>query len=160
MSKWFFENWSDLLRVLTIGVCAYAALIALLRVSGKRTLTKMNAFDFVVTIALGSTLATILLSAEVSLAEGVTALAVLILLQFVITWSSARWRLVHELVASEPTLLLHEGRFLHQAMRRERVNEEEVRQGLRNHGIEDPPGAQSVVLETDGSFSIIRKSPG
>ena len=87
--------------------------------------------------------------------EGVLALAVLILLQFVITWSSARWRVVHELVASEPTLLLHEGRFLHQAMRRERVNEQEVRQGLRNHGIEDPSGAQSVVLETDGSFSIM-----
>jgi uncharacterized membrane protein YcaP (DUF421 family) len=41
-----------------------------LRVSGKRTLAKMNAFDLVVTVALGSTLATILLSADVSLAEG------------------------------------------------------------------------------------------
>jgi hypothetical protein len=42
---WFFESWKDLLRVLTLGVCAYFALIVLLRVAGKRTLTKMNAFD-------------------------------------------------------------------------------------------------------------------
>ncbi|NZA25709.1 DUF421 domain-containing protein [Luteimonas sp. SJ-92] len=152
----FFESWSDLGRVLAVGVCAYAALILLLRASGKRTLTKMNAFDFVVTIALGSTLATILLNRDVSLAEGVLAMALLVWLQFAITWSSARWAAVHRLVASEPTLLLHDGEFLREAMRRERVNERELRQGLRNHGIEDPGQARCVVLETDGAFSVVR----
>ncbi|MBW3550724.1 MAG: DUF421 domain-containing protein [Proteobacteria bacterium] len=154
----FFDSWNDLLRVLLVGICAYVALVVLLRVSGKRTLTKMNAFDLVVTIALGSTLATILLSREVSLAEGVLALALLIFLQFLITWLSSRWRAVHDLVASEATLLLHEGEFLHQTMRRERVNEQEVRQALRNHEIDDPADARAVVMETDGSFSIIKKT--
>ncbi len=74
----FFQNWSGLLRTVVVGVLAYVALVALLRVSGKRTLSKMNAFDFVVMVALGSTLATILLSKNVALAEGVVAFAVLI----------------------------------------------------------------------------------
>ena len=78
--------------MLIVGTLAYAALILLLRASGNRTLSKMNAFDFVVTVALGSTLATMLLSADVALAEGVVALALLIGLQFVITWLSARRR--------------------------------------------------------------------
>ena len=56
----FFESWFGIVRVALIGVCAYAALVVMLRVSGKRTLSKMNAFDFVVTVALGSTLATVL----------------------------------------------------------------------------------------------------
>ncbi|MDQ3205513.1 MAG: DUF421 domain-containing protein [Pseudomonadota bacterium] len=154
----FFDSWYDLMRVLIVGVCAYAALIVLLRASGKRTLTKMNAFDFVVTVALGSTLATIVLSSDVSLAEGVLALAVLIFLQFCITWMSARWRWVHDLVASEPTLLLHDGQMLDQAMRKERVNRQAMLQTLRNHGVDDPADAQAVVMETDGSFSIIKKS--
>ena len=80
----------DLVRVVIVGTLAYAALVALLRISGKRTRTKLNAFDLVVTIALGSTLATVLLSNQVSLAEGITALALLIALQFVITWLSVR----------------------------------------------------------------------
>ncbi len=46
----FFQNWHALLRVLVVGFCAYTALILLLRVSGKRTLSKMNAFDFVLKI--------------------------------------------------------------------------------------------------------------
>jgi hypothetical protein len=62
---------------------------------------------------------------------------------------------VRRVVASEPTLLLHEGKFLHAAMRRERVHEDEVRQALRKNGVGDPTGARAVVLESDGTFSVI-----
>ena len=84
-------------------------LLLLLRVSGKRTLTKMNAFDLVVTVALGSTLATVLLTKSVALAEGLTAFMLLIFLQFVLTWLSVRSRAVSRLVKSEPTLLVYQG---------------------------------------------------
>lgn len=69
----FFDTWSGLGRVVVISACAYAALIVVLRISGKRTLGKMNAFDLAVTVAIGSTLATVLLSKDVALAEGILA---------------------------------------------------------------------------------------
>ena len=74
----FFDNWSDLLRVVVVGTLAYASLVVLLRISGKRTLSKMNAFDLVVTVALGSTLATVLLTKDVALVEGMLAFALLV----------------------------------------------------------------------------------
>ena len=64
-----FDSWVGLGRVIVAGILAYAGLILLLRISGKRTLSKMNAFDLVVTVALGSTLATVLLSRSVALAS-------------------------------------------------------------------------------------------
>ena len=82
----FFQSWSSLAATAITGVSAYIALIVTLRLSGKRTLAKMNAFDFVVTVALGSTLATVLLSKDVPLAEGVLAFALLIALQFAVAW--------------------------------------------------------------------------
>ncbi len=90
--------------MLIVAPLAYIALVLLLRISGKRTLTKLNAFDLVITVALGSTLATSVLSKQTTLAEGVLAFAVLIVLQFVVTWTSVRWRPVEDLVKSEPTL--------------------------------------------------------
>jgi uncharacterized membrane protein YcaP (DUF421 family) len=81
----FFDSWMGLLRVVVVGTLAYVILVLLLRVTGKRTLSKMNAFDLVVTVALGSTLATVLLSKDVALAEGVVAFALLVLLQYAIT---------------------------------------------------------------------------
>ncbi len=80
-----FDTWAGLGRILLVGPLAYGALMVLLRVSGKRTLTKLNAFDLVITVALGSTLATIVLSKDVALAEGVLALGLLAGLQFAIT---------------------------------------------------------------------------
>lgn len=156
----FFDNWLGLLRVLVVGTLAYLALVLLLRVSGKRTLSKMNAFDFVVTVALGSTLATVLLSETVALAEGVTAFVLLIGLQFAITRLSVRSATVRQLSKSEPTLLFHDGRFLEGAMRRERVVRGEVLAAVREQGKGSLDEVAAVVLETDGTFSVVSSRGG
>lgn len=149
-----FSSWGALERVLVIGPLAYVSLL-LLRVSGKRLLSKMNAFDFVVTVALGSILATVLLSKSVTLAEGVLGFGVLVGLQFVITWLSVRSSTVNRLVKAEPALLCHQGSFLRGAMRRERVVEAEIRAAVRAQGIASMTQAEAVVLETDGSFTVL-----
>jgi uncharacterized membrane protein YcaP (DUF421 family) len=154
----FYDDWQGLARVLIVGTSAYAALIFLLRVSGKRTLAKLNAFDFVVTVALGSTLATVLLSADVALAEGVTALALLVALQYAVAWASIRSRRLTSLVKSEPTLV-YRGGFLPAAMRRERLVEEELAQAARGQGYADLSEVAAIVVETDGSLSILTQSP-
>jgi len=151
----FFDSWSGLLRVVVVGVCAYAALVVLLRLSGKRTLAKMNAFDLVVTVALGSTLATVLLTSDVALVEGVLALALLIGAQFVVAWTSVRLGLVRRAVKSTPTLLVWRGRLREQALRDQRVSRAEVLQAVRAQGQGALDQVAAVVLETDGSFSVI-----
>src|SRR5690606_35713547 len=110
MDKVFFDSWESILRTLIISVLAYGSLVVILRVSGKRTLSKMNAFDLIVTIALGSTLATVLLNKDVALADGVLTFALLISFQYIITYWSARSRKVNKLVKSTPTLLVYRGK--------------------------------------------------
>ena len=71
MQNIFFDSWESMVRTVVITILAYVVLVFLLRSSGKRTLSKMNAFDFIVTVALGSTLATVMLNKNVALADGV-----------------------------------------------------------------------------------------
>lgn len=153
-----FDFWAGLGRVLLVGTLAYVALVLLLRISGKRTLSKLNAFDLVVTVALGSTLATVLLSKSVALAEGALALALLISLQYAIAWLSVRSPRLEGMIKAEPTLLLHRGRFLEQAMRAERITREEILAALRASGAAEPQAIAAVVLETDGSLSVIAQA--
>jgi uncharacterized membrane protein YcaP (DUF421 family) len=153
----FFESWWGLARVLITSIGAYGALVLLLRISGKRTLSKMNAFDLVVTVALGSTLATIILSKDVALAEGILAFATLIALQYLITWLSVRSNTVGRLVKSEPTLLAYQGQLLEAALQRERVVEAEVQAAIRQQGVASLDAVAAVVLETDGSFTTIQR---
>jgi uncharacterized membrane protein YcaP (DUF421 family) len=151
----FFNSWDALRRTAVVAIFAYVGLILFLRISGKRTLAKMNAFDFVVTVALGSTLASILLSNTVSLAQGLLALALLIALQYVVAWSSVRSRWFRRLLKSEPTLLVRRGEILDQALRRERISTDEVLAAIRAYGVQSLGSVEAVVLETDGSFSVI-----
>jgi uncharacterized membrane protein YcaP (DUF421 family) len=144
-----------IIRTVVVGVPAYLALILILRSAGKRTLSQMNAFDFIVTVALGSTLATILLSREVSLVEGIVALALLVGLQYVITWTSLRSRTVARLAKSEPAALVYRGQLLRDAMARERVLETELQAAVRERGLGTLEEADLIVLETDGTLSVI-----
>lgn len=155
MNPLFFDGWDALLRTAVMGVLAYASLVLLLRISGRRTLSKMNAFDLVVTVALGSTLASVLLDAKITLAQGTLAFALLIGMQFVVTWSSVRARWVRKVVTGEPALLLYRGAVLPDALRRARVTEDELRSAVRGAGVADLSQAKAVVLETDGSFSVV-----
>ena len=158
MDHLFFDNWDKLLRTVVIGVLAYCLLVLFLRGSGKRTLSKMNAFDLVVTVALGSTLATILLSKDVTLAQGALALLLLIAMQFVVTWASVRWRWLRAFVTGEPTMLLYRGSLLKEALRATRVTEDELHAAVRGAGVASLQDVEAVVLETDGSMSVVPRA--
>ncbi|WP_405402675.1 DUF421 domain-containing protein [Paracoccus sp. Ld10] len=154
-SEMLFQSWSGIVRTIIVGTLAYVFLIVSLRVSGKRTLAKLNAFDLIVTVALGSTLATILLSESVALAEGVTGLVLLILLQYAVTAMSVHSERFSRFVRSEPSLLLRNGTPLTRAMRNARVTNAELETVVRTAGKNDMASIGAVILESDGSFSVI-----
>ena len=127
-----FDNLYGLLRVVVISGLAYAGLIFALRVTGKRALAKLNAFDLVVTVALGSTLATVLLTKDVALLEGLLAFAMLMALQWAVARLSIASPGFRRLVRSEPRLLVEDGAYRHGAMRAERVTSGEIEAAVRS----------------------------
>ncbi len=152
-----FDSFTVLFRTLIVGTLSYITLIVLLRISGKRTLSKWNAFDFIVTVAFGSLLATMILSKDTSVAQGVLGFALLVVLQYLVSWLSVRYADVRAWIKAEPTLLLYQGEFRHAALKDNRVTEGEVRAAIRSQGIAAVEDVEAVILETDGSFSVIRK---
>lgn len=152
-----FDGWSGVLRVLIIAPAAYAALVLILRVSGKRTLSKLNAFDFVITIAIGSTLASIITSKSLALVEGLVALGLLVAMQYLVTAASVRFGGFNRVIKAEPALLLRDGRMLTRAMRRARITAGEIEAAARGAGVERPDQLEAVFLETDGSLTALRR---
>ena len=151
--SFLFESWASLGKTLLAVALLYPLLILVLRAGGKRTLSKMNAFDFIVTVAIGSLAASTVLSTT-PLADGVAAVAAFVGLQALVTWLSVRSDRFEALVKSQPTLVFHGGRYLERAMRHERVTREEIRSALRTAGA-TVEGTAAVVLESDGSFSVL-----
>lgn len=159
-SKIFFDSWEKIGHIAILAALAYIALVVLLRVSGKRTLSKMNVFDFVFVVALGSTLASTILNADTTLADGIAAFIALMGLQIILSWLCVASHRVDHWVNGEPTLLMHKGNFLADTMKRERVTKEEVLSAIRNVHVKTFDDVDSVILETDGTFSIVWNAVG
>ena len=151
MSAW----WFDFVSVAAVAVGAYLWLVLVLRVSGKRTLAKLNAFDFAITVAFGSALATIIIDETVGLFRGGFVLAMLALLQFLVTKGSQWSGFVRKTVRSRPTLLVSNGKVYEQALHHERITSDELAEVIRTNGYGRLADVGAVIIETDGSFSVL-----
>jgi uncharacterized membrane protein YcaP (DUF421 family) len=153
----FFDGWTGVASSFLLAALGYVALLLLIRFSGKRTIAKMNVFDFIIVVALGSTLGNTALSSSIVLLEGIAAFLALIGLQFAFSVLTMRSERLNQLINGEPALLARGGTLLRGAMRKERVTEEEALAALRAAGVADVAEVEALVLETDGTFSVIRR---
>ena len=154
MDTLWFDGWSGLISILAAAPVLYLAVIAMIRLSGKRSTAQMNNFDWIVTVAMGSLVGTGLVNTSVSIAECLTAIGGLLLLQYIATLFARRSHLVRDAIKSTPRLVYDDG-FLDEALTAERVTEEEVRAAIRERGHASITDVRWVVLETDGTFSVI-----
>lgn len=152
MSGFFFSTTDSLVHLFVVGVLGYISLILILRITGNRTLSKMNSFDFIITIALGSSFASALHQKSVALSDAVGAFVLLAGLQFIITWLSVRFPRFNKFVKGNPVLLFAEGEFLRQAMKKAHVTEDEVISGIRQQGVSSIEEVSFVVLEANGKI--------
>jgi uncharacterized membrane protein YcaP (DUF421 family) len=159
MENMFFDTWEGFLRTLIMTVLGYFSMVFILRASGKRTLSKMNAFDFVVTVALGSSLATVALNNSISLVNGVLVFSLFIFLQYLISWLSVRVSSIKKIITSQPALLLYKGEVMEEVMKKERITIEELYMAAREKGISELEKIDLVVLETTGNLTIIPSMP-
>lgn len=155
-----FDSTETILRTLTIGIMAYFAIVVIIRISGKRSLTQLNAFDLVVTVALGSILSSIIINKDVTITQGIAAFLVLITLQYIITKLAVHTNLVNKFIKSTPVMLFYNGEFHYDNMKKERVVETEIKQAIRSNGNGGLSDVLAVILETDGSLSVINKQSG
>jgi uncharacterized membrane protein YcaP (DUF421 family) len=161
-TPFFFESWYNVERTVTLSIVGYTALFIMLRISGKRTLSKLNVFDFVFVVAVGSVFASMIISKDVTLIEGIAALGTLMLIQLLLAELAARFPKLERIINGEPTLLLSNGKFIRGALKKERVTEEEVRGAIRGEGVTRVEDVDAVTMENDGTLTVAwtSKEPG
>jgi uncharacterized membrane protein YcaP (DUF421 family) len=159
MTDWFTSSPDRLLGIALSTAAIYAVLVALVRLVGLRSFSKMSSFDFAMTIAVGSILASTALSETPSLGDGAAALASVFALQAVVSWLRRRTRWADRVVDNEPVVLMAGSRMLHDNLRAARVTENDVWAKLREANVLDPAEVRAVVMETTGDLSVLHGDP-
>lgn len=152
-----WNGWEAIIRILVVGTLCYIALVVILKLSRKRTLASLTAFDFVVTVAIGAVFGRLLTAKDVSISEAVTAFILLAFLQLLFSWLQMRFKTFRKMFTSRPILLYYRGEFQEKAMKKERVEKSELIGEARKKGYGNFEEIELIILENDASFSIIGK---
>lgn len=159
MEDLFFSDGKSFLKVIIASIVSYFAILSIVRVMGKRTLAKMNAFDFVVTVTLGSTLSSMLLN-KVPILDGSVAVLIIVSLQYFLAYLMKRSAAFEKTVNSTPIILFYNGEFIKEALEKERITEKEILAEVRSYRLERLSDVRAVILEVNGTFSVVKKEMG
>lgn len=129
-----------------------------LRVSGKRQVTQLSAFELILLVTLGDLISQTVLQEDLSLTGGTLAVATFTLLSVLLSWLSWRFRRSRRLLEGEPTILIKDGHVDDDVLRYERLPMDDVLAAAREHGIRDLADVDLMVLEPDGTFSVFTRS--
>ena len=133
----------------------YAVVLLGLRLAGKREVGQMTMFDLVVLLLLANAVQNAMVGPDTSLAGGLLAAAVLLIVNAVVARLRMRWPRLRRLVEGSPTLLVLRGQVLADHLQREGLDQETLEAALREHGVADLGEVEMAVLEIDGSISVV-----
>ena len=156
MSEWFGASWETIGFVFVSTIAIYASAFIGVRIAGRRTLSQMSAFDFLVTIALGTLVSSTAVSADPSYLQGVTALATFLLVQVTVAALRQRFSWLGRYLDFRPAVLFEgDAMMLRRSPLTAQVTREELMSKLRQESVFDLKNVELVILEPDGKLSIV-----
>ena len=156
MKELFNTSWETVMLISASALGIYIAVIVLTRIIGKRSFSKMSSFDFAMTVAVGSIVATTILSSSVKMIEGIVGLAVVYLLQISVALAR-RNKTVQSLVDNSPLLLMDGDKIIDANLRKARVTESDLRSKLREANVTELSQVKAVIFETTGDISVLHE---
>ncbi len=156
MAEWLGTSWPTVGFIALSALAIYVSALIGIRVAGRRTVAQMSAFDFVVTVAIGTLESSTALAPEPSLLEGIVALGTLLLLQTVVAYGRRRWNRIRHLVEIAPLVLVTNGAIDERGARVVQFTRGDVLERLRTRGIFSLEGVELLVLEATGEVTIVR----
>ncbi|WP_395140123.1 DUF421 domain-containing protein [Armatimonas sp.] len=146
-------SWGEkLFRPLVV----YGFLLVAFRFSGKRELGQATLFDFLILLLISNVVQNAMIGEDNSIGGSFAGVAVLLTLSWALNKITTRSPRLRKLLEGSPTLLVHDGKVLDNAMRKESVAINDLLTAFREQGIASVSEVRFAVLELDGKISIIR----
>lgn len=157
MENLFSMSLSAIISITLSSIAVYIAVIMFTRIFGKRSFSKMSSFDFAMTVAVGSLIATTILSSSVSILEGILGLFIVYLLQLTAAYFR-RYKFFTKIIDNTPLLLMDGTTILHDNLKKARVTEGDLRAKLREANVLQLSQVHAVIFETTGDIAVLHSN--
>lgn len=155
--KWFAIEWQQVLGISLSALGLYLGLILFTRLMGLRSFSKLSSYDFAMTVAIGSILASTILSDSPSLAQGLVAVAVLFLIQGTISVIRRKSKPLKSLIDNQAIILIAHGEYFCDNLKEANLTKIDVKEVLRRNGLKAKSEVFAVIMETTGDMSVIKQ---
>ena len=149
------SGWAELALAWVSLAVLYVAIIAYTRLAGLRSFSKISAFDFAMTLAIGSLFGTAIANPDPSLLLALGALAGLFAGQWLLAGLRRRWPRVEAVLDNRPLLLMYQGEVIEPQLRRAQMRREDLLAKLRASNVRSLEQVQAVVFETTGEVTVL-----
>ena len=153
--SWITTTWTAAAMSVVTAVGIYLVTVVYTRLAGLRSFSKMSSFDFAITVAFGSVIASSVLTREPPLLQAAVGMGALYALQMAVARTRVRSRLARSLVDNEPLLLMRDGEVIEAALRRARVSRADLLAKLREANVLRLDQVRAVVFESTGDISVL-----
>lgn len=143
---------------ITFSVIAYILVMILTRAMGRKLMSQMTYFDFVVGIALGSTMSNLALGPNSNAYSSTTVLIVLTILAVLSGFLHVKSFKFRKLIQSEPVTVITNGKIVEENLGKNRLTLNELFMLLREKNIFNVSDVEFAMMETDGKLSVLPKS--
>ena len=154
--KWFAIEWQQIVGISLSALGLYLGLILFTRLMGLRSFSKLSSYDFAMTVAIGSILASTILSDSPSLAQGLVAVAVLFLIQGSISLIRRKFKPLKSLIDNQAIILMAHGEYFCDNLKEANLTKSDVQEVLRKNGLKAKSEVFAVIMETTGDMSVIK----
>ena len=149
------SNAQELFTVFWHTLIIYAFLVVMFRIFGMRQLGQLDVVDLVILIIMGSAIQTSMLAGNNRLDGGLVSVATLLVMNKSISFVAKRSHRIRHLLCGDPVLLVRDGRFIEEHLKRTGITHEDVMQSVRERERQSLDEIRFVVLELDGSITVV-----
>lgn len=157
---WIADSLAPLYTVPLSAAVLYVVLLIATRWMGLRSFARFSSFDFALTVAIGSVIASVIVSSDITLLHGVLGIASLFALQFVVGTLRLRRAVVQRAVDNRPLLLMDRDRIYDAHLREAQVTRDDLRSRIRQANVLRRSDIRAVIMETTGEVSILHAPEG
>lgn len=143
------------LDIILRSVAVYFFMTIALRVFGKKELSQLNTADIILILLISNSVQNAMVGPDTSLSGGIVAALVLFVINFIIKKLTHKYKVVSDLLLDKPQVLIHSGKLDFDALSKLDISNDELKEAMREHGIEHFSDVKLAMLEIDGSISII-----
>ena len=155
MQDWFQIDFQTIKTVLFSTVLIFTILLLLVRISGLRSFAKMTSIDFASTIAIGSLIASTVMSDSPSVLKGGMAIALVLLFQTLFAKLCLKFDAFEKIASNQPIFLMIGSEILYDNLHKSNLGEDDLMAKLREANVIQLSEVKAVVLETTGDVSVL-----